>query len=537
MTGSAPLDRSGGASYSIPDLVSLASEGAIRVPTFQRQYVWGSKEVRDLFDSLYRGFPVGTLLLWRRAAPAGAVSLGPISLEVPANPNALWVVDGQQRITSLFGVLSPNHAGADDRFELYFDLASQRFVNPRRGAVVPRSIPVREALETRTLLNWLRRHTDDLEPDDFDLADRLGGSLRDYRIPAYIVAGDDQALLREVFDRVNSAGKPISRAQVFHALFAQDDQPSSPASVARELRPLGFGDIDESRIVQSVLAIRGGDVQRDIHDEFQAHEDPTDWYDQAQQALARSISFLRDEGVYHQLLMPNTLPIPVLAAFFHVHPEPSPWTLRLLARWIWRGWVHGFGREGGQTPTLRRAIRSINPEHRRPDGAPSEFDAVRALLEYTPDRGTPRLSLLDFKTNFANSRLILLAIASLNPRASTGELIDIGAELEEHGVDAITEFVQGHRTNAASRGLWRVGDPARAKDVRDSEVLQSHGISPVASHALANGDASVFLQSRTEYLQELVFGFLDNRMEPRALLRPSLEDLALTGAADGGQES
>jgi Protein of unknown function DUF262 len=366
----APLDHSGSVSFTIPDIVDLAAEGAIRVPTFQRSFVWDAKDVRDLFDSLYRGFPVGTLLLWRHRAPAGKVTLGPITFDVPENPSALWVVDGQQRITALFASLSPDHRGMDERFEVHFDLAAERFVNPRRGAVPSRSIPVREALETRSLLNWLRRHGDELESEDLDLADRLGGALRDYKIPAYIVTGNDQALLREVFDRVNSAGKPITRAQVFHALFANDEVPASPGSVIQGLRPLGFGDLDESRIVQSVLAVRGGDVQRDIHGEFASNEDPADWYDQTEQALIRSISFLRSQGVEHALLLPNTLPLPVLAAFFHLHPTLDPWILRLLARWLWRGWVHGFGREGGQTPTLRRAVRSVNPEHRKPERRP-----------------------------------------------------------------------------------------------------------------------------------------------------------------------
>ena len=114
-------------------------------------------------------------------------------------------------------------------------------------------------------------------------------------------------------------------------------------------------------------------------------------------------------------MLPNTLPIPVLAAFFHLHPNPDPWILRLLARWLWRGWVHGFGREGGQTPTLRRAIRSVNPEHRNPERAPSEFDAVKTLLDFTPDRDTPHLSLENFKTNFANSRLILMGKQTTGP--------------------------------------------------------------------------------------------------------------------------
>lgn len=532
MTSSEPLDRSGGASYTIPDLVDLAGDGTIRVPTFQRQFVWSAKDVRDLFDSLYRGFPVGTLLLWRRRAPAGRVSLGPITLEVPDHSTALWVVDGPQRITSLFAALSPRYGGIDERFEIYFDLANEKFVNPRRGAVPARSIPVREALETRPLLHWLRRHGDELEPQDFDVADRLGGALRDYKIPAYIVSGDNQALLREVFDRVNSAGKPISRAQVFHALFASDEQPGSPASVIKELQPLNFGDLDENRIVQSVLAVRGGDVQRDIHDEFGRNEDPVDWYDLAEQALAKTIEFLRSEGVEPLLMLPNTLPIPVLAAFFHIHPNPDPWNLRLLSRWLWRGWVHGFGREGGQTPTLRRAIRSIIPEHRKPESAPAEFEAVKALLDYTPDRDTPDLSLLDFKTNFANSRLILLAMASLAPRRADGRPVALAAELQAHGVDAITEFIRGHRTNAAARGFWPLDEALRPSDVEDGELLASHAIEPDAAHSLRNLDMAGFLQRRGGRLSHLTFDYLDSRTEPRAIIRPPLAELAFAGAAE-----
>lgn len=531
VTTSIPLDGSGSGSFSIPDIIKLASEGSIRVPTFQRQFVWGAKDVRDLFDSLYRGFPVGTLLLWRQDAAAGEVALGPIKLKVSARSNAYWVVDGQQRITSLFAALSPDHGGSDERFDVYFDLGARKFINPRRGVVPPRSIPVREALETRSLLNWLRRNSDDLQAEDFDLADRLGGALRDYRIPAYIVSGDNQTLLREVFDRVNSAGKPISRAQVFHALFAGNEEPGSPASVVEELRSLRFGDIDESRVVQSLLAVRGGDVQRDIRSEFAGGEDPVDWFDRTEQALVRSIGFLRSEGVQHQLLVPNSLPIPVLAVFFHVHPDPEPWTLRLLARWLWRGWTHGFGREGGQTPTLRRAIRSVNPEYLEIERAPSEFEAVKALLEFTADRPAPSLPLNNFKTNFANTRLILLALASLDPLRQDGTPVNLVEELESHGVEAVTQFVHGHRTNAAARGFWPIGSEP-VVEVRDAAVLESHAISSDAIEALRNSSVELFLQRRGDVIERLTYSFLDSRLEVNALTRPSLKDLALAGAVE-----
>lgn len=526
MTRSVPLDGSGAGSFSIPDIVKLAGNGSIRVPTFQRHFAWRAQDVRRLFDSVYRGFPVGTLLLWRQDAEAGTVSLGPMRIEVPERSDAYWVVDGQQRITSLFAALSPTRDAIDERFEVFFDLESRQFINQRRGLTPVRAIPVREALETRTLLQWLRRHVDELEPDDFDLADQLGGALRDYRIPAYIVAGNNQELLREVFDRVNSAGRPISRAQVFHALFAGGDEPGSPASVVNALSKLGFGEIDEGRVVQSLLAMRGGDVQRDIRAEFRTDERPAEWFDRTEIALTRAIEFLREEGIPHQLLMPNTLPLPVLATFFHLHPEPEPWNRRLLARWLWRGWVHGFGREGGQTPVLRRAIRSVHPDLHDPSAAPSEYEAIKALLEFTPDRDAPDLLMDKFNTKNANPRLILLALASLRPLDEQGSVIDLADQFERYGTDAVTQFVPGSRAHAAARGFWPV-DSRPITEVDREDVLESHLIDHGARHALMNGQFENFASRRHSALKDLVHDFLDSRLEPGKRIRPPLRQVGV----------
>lgn len=532
MTASVPLDGSGSGSFTIPDLVRLAGEGSIRVPTFQRAYVWDAGDVRRLFDSIFRGFPIGTILLWRQEAPEGEIRFGPIALAAPHRTDALWVVDGQQRITSLFGALSAAHGGVDERFEVFFDLTKSRFINPRRGVVPPRALPVREALETRRLLAWLRQHESDLEPADFDLADRLGGAIRDYRVPAYVVSGSDQKLLREVFDRVNSAGRPISRAQVFHALFAKDTEPGSPASVVQELKQLGFGQIDENRIVQSLQAIRGGDVQRDPREEFEEKEDPADWYDRTEQALARSIQFLRMEGIAHLSLMPNTLPLPVLAAFFHLHPEPDTWTLRLLSRWLWRGWVHGFGNEGGQTPTLRRAVRAVNPRRLSPDEAPSSYEAVRNLLQAIPDVPAGDVPIDKFRTDKAKGRLVLLALASLEPRNCAGEVIDLADEFNKRGVGAVTELVSGHRSDPAARGFWPA-DEGRPSGAEDSRILESHAISASAAASLRNQNTDAFLAERGTVLKELVRSYLESRVEPGAIIRPPLADLVV--ADEGGE--
>lgn len=487
--------------------------------------MWDSADVRRFYDSIYRGFPVGTLLLWRKEAPGGKISFGPISFQASSRTDALWVVDGQQRIISLFGTLTPDLPNRDERFEVYFDLATRRFVNPRRGVPPARAIPLWAALETRRLAAWTRNYGDDLEADDFDLADTLVGAIRDYRIRAYVVAEDDEVVLREVFDRVNSAGKPITRAQVFHALFASDTVPGSPAVVVKELSRLGFGSLDENRVVQSLLALRGGDVQRDFHDEFSEGDDPYDWYDRTEEALTKAIYFLRSEGVPHLALMPYTLPLPVLAAFFHLHQDPTPWVQRLLARWLWRIWVHG---ESG-TATLRRAVRAVNPRRLISHEAPTEYEAARILLQYVPDRPIPTIPLDGFRTDAAPSRIILLALASLHPLRPDGTEIDLAGEFERHGPAAVTELVSGYRSNAAARALWPV-DAHPITCTEDLQVLRSHAIDDAAAESYRRGDIQGFVHRRASVLETLVGDFVNSHTEPMALLRPPLEELIVADA-------
>jgi hypothetical protein len=91
--------------FSVQDLLEAVARGRIRIPSFPRGLKWDRMDARLLLESLYRGYPVGTLLLWETAAPAGEGRIGSLTLPAPPMENALWVVDGQQRIVSLARVL------------------------------------------------------------------------------------------------------------------------------------------------------------------------------------------------------------------------------------------------------------------------------------------------------------------------------------------------------------------------------------------------------------------------------------------------
>jgi len=88
--------------YDLGALVKYVELGEIGLPDIQRPFVWKNAKVRDLFDSMYRGYPVGYLLFWESAASDDARAIG---TDDKQKPPRLLIVDGQQRLTSLYAVV------------------------------------------------------------------------------------------------------------------------------------------------------------------------------------------------------------------------------------------------------------------------------------------------------------------------------------------------------------------------------------------------------------------------------------------------
>jgi len=88
---------------SVSSLVDMIKHGELKLPEMQRGYVWTSTQVRDLLDSLYRGYPSGVILMWEADAQDATRSLQ-ISQEKSAFTAQKLLLDGQQRLTSLFAV-------------------------------------------------------------------------------------------------------------------------------------------------------------------------------------------------------------------------------------------------------------------------------------------------------------------------------------------------------------------------------------------------------------------------------------------------
>ena len=90
-------------SCTVEWLVSNIAHGSLGLPDIQRPFVWNNAQVRDLFDSMFRGYPVGFLLFWAASAHQDSRQIG--SSGHGTDAPSLLIIDGQQRLTSLYAVM------------------------------------------------------------------------------------------------------------------------------------------------------------------------------------------------------------------------------------------------------------------------------------------------------------------------------------------------------------------------------------------------------------------------------------------------
>lgn len=206
----------------INDVLSQIDLGNYALPEFQRGYVWTRSDVRKLMYSLYRDYPVGSLLIWDTATDPdiirgdGTPSSGTVSL----------ILDGQQRMTSLFGVIrgkAPQFFDGDASAftNLYFNIdeetfefySQQKMKGDRAWVSVSEVIPDSGAFFTKVIA----QRPDDMQyyAEAMTKLNKLS-SIKDRDMPVQVVAGEDKTIdvVVEIFNNVNSGGTKLSKGDL-----------------------------------------------------------------------------------------------------------------------------------------------------------------------------------------------------------------------------------------------------------------------------------------------------------------------------------
>jgi hypothetical protein len=221
--------------YDLAGLLHYLDIGDIGLPDIQRPFVWSNAKVRDLFDSMYRGFPVGYFLFWENAQANGAKQIG-VGGKQHAVPSRL-IVDGQQRLTSLYAVFRGKKVLDDDYRERHIEISFR----PRDGRFEVADAATRRDPEwipnisdlwssgkssyqmVKGFLNSLQEKitlSDEEEEHISHSLDRLF-DLQKYPFTALEIASTvDEEQVADIFVRINSEGVKLNQADFILTLLS-----------------------------------------------------------------------------------------------------------------------------------------------------------------------------------------------------------------------------------------------------------------------------------------------------------------------------
>jgi len=240
----------------VSSLVEMVTSKALELPEIQRAYVWYRPQVRDLLDSLYRGYPIASVLIWQTEDGPPARPLDGPASQAMSLQSVKFLLDGQQRLTSLTRLL------ADGEPDVRFNVETEDFqlVNPatRRD---PRWVPASEVLRKGAVhvaidRGMLQRPDAQEVLERLSRLERLKGSL----VPVHVLKGFDYEEVTEIFVRVNSKGTRLRQAELAIARLAF----RLPGMVTEELKAfeesldaIGY-DIDLRFLVRCLTAVATG---------------------------------------------------------------------------------------------------------------------------------------------------------------------------------------------------------------------------------------------------------------------------------------
>lgn len=425
------------ATITIRQLLQRITDGEIRIPAFQRDFVWEPDRVQFLMDSIFKGYPIGTVLFWRTKEKLSYDrDLGPFTLTDPKKEYPIdYVLDGQQRLTSIFSTFQTELMQNPDTkvkwVDIYFDLSAtasaqdSQFVALEKADVRPHHIPLRILFDVTEFGRFTRTKTDDAE---LAAIDSLQAIFKEAVIPVETVETEEHSKIAIIFERINRGGVPLDTYQLLSAwTWSGDfDLRTKFDELATELDEVGFSDLrdDPDLLLKCCAAI--------VRNEASAHSiidlkgsEVRDAFAVLRNGILGAIEFLRRDCSVESLkvLLYKSMIIPLSRCFatdkvsgFH----PSAKQRSALIHWFWHSC---FSRR--YSNSVDNAIaQDIAAVLQLLAGNSDEFD--KRSVSVSPEYFTENA----FALTSVNTKVFILLLAQASPKSFlSAAKVDLGEVL------------------------------------------------------------------------------------------------------------
>lgn len=343
--------------YKLPDIIHDIEKGILRIPQFQREFVWEKSKVIKLLDSIYKEFPIGSFFFWN--APKKYYffyrDIAELNLPKPDKYEKMsLIIDGQQRLTSLYVTVKGLTLYKRDYSKICFDLDKKEFIdrNPDRQ----RFISVSELFSDQNFELY-----NSLTPERKKSFNQCVQRFSNYPFSAVDVRDKELDEVCDIFERINQGGRRLNLFDLISASTWTTDFDLRKAvdEENENFEKRGFGKIDNEVFTQTLALISKNSCTRSSQLQLRK-EDIAKYWENTLEAIRQAVDYLRNNlGVVHYLFIPYRGMISLVAYLFHENKTRSLANKQseLLSSWFWQ--VAFAERYSASTLTLMTEDRKL----------------------------------------------------------------------------------------------------------------------------------------------------------------------------------
>lgn len=204
------------------DIVNNVNKGIYQIPKFQRDFVWSKEQTAKLIDSLLKGFPIGSFILWKTNERLKALKkIGGTVLNEPNDGEYVYyILDGQQRMTSLYLALEGVKIEKHDYKEIFIDLDKDIDSDDEICTLekTDHSITFYELINRR--ITAFSKNFDDKTVEKIE---DLREHLKSYEFSTIEIENQPMEKIAEIFTRINTSGKVLTLFEIMNAKVYSED--------------------------------------------------------------------------------------------------------------------------------------------------------------------------------------------------------------------------------------------------------------------------------------------------------------------------
>lgn len=524
------------------DLISEIENGRIKIPKFQRNFVWSLDNTAKLLDSILKGYPIGTFILWKtRERLNDITNIGNLELPpIPQGDTVQYVLDGQQRITSLYAaflgakIQKEGERRTTNYSEIYVDLDGDIKDNDNQVVVSEKpegkSITLHKILNfTDNLLSIKKKYTD----EQFTRILEYSQAFSTYTFSTVVLRREDIDSAIEVFTRINTGGQTLTLFEIMSAKTydekQQFDMEEKFQILIKELDDVGYETISSSVILYtlSLILSKNKECKRKVILQLNK-QDIIDIWDSVILSIKSTIDYFR--SVYRipvsALLPYDSLLVPFAYFFYHKKDNPGREQIKFLEEFFWRISLssrYSSSTESKLAQDIKRIDKILNNE--RPN-----YDDVKVYLDSPED-----LIGIGFSTGSSYCKAILCLLAYHEPKdfQNNGKIIldnswlKVASSKNYHHFFPKAYLKKSNIENENSIvNITLVSDRLNKSKIRakapslytrefldeNSEFLssiKSHLIDDLQSFGIESDNYKIFLKKRSE----VIYRELKNRIE------------------------